>query len=55
MLYLGLFMMFAVMIGLFVFSSLLIGIRITTIIWLTAGVVMSIFAYVFYLLMEGTL
>lgn len=55
MLYLGAFLMVAVMVALFCFSSLLIGIRVTMIIWVTAFVVMGMFASGFYLMMGGTL
>jgi len=55
MFYLGLFLIVIVMAALFVFSSLLIGVRITTIIWLTALVVMALFTFGFYQLMGGTL
>ena len=55
MFYLGIFLIVIVMAALFVFSSLLIGVRITTIIWLTATFVMAAFAFGFYQLMGGTL
>ena len=55
MLYLGIFLMLAVMVALFCFSSLLIGIRVTMIIWVTAFVVMGMFASGFYWMMGGTL
>jgi len=55
MLYLGLSMIVIVMTAPFVFSSLLIGVRITTIIWLTALVVMAVFAFGFYQFSGGTL
>ena len=55
MFYLGIFLIVIVMAALFVFSSLLIGVRITTIIWLTATFVMAVFAFGFYQLMGGTL
>jgi len=47
MFYLGLSMIVIVMAALFVFSSMLIGVRITTIIWLTATFVMAVFAFGF--------
>jgi hypothetical protein len=43
------------MVALFVFSSLLIGVRITALIWLTAAVVMAAFTYGFYMMVEGSL
>jgi hypothetical protein len=55
MFYLGLFLMVVVMAALFGFSSLLIGVRVTAIIWITAFVVMAVFAFGFYQLMGGTL
>jgi len=55
MFYLGLFLIVIVMAALFVFSSLLIGVRITTIIWLTATFVMAVFAFGFYQFSGGTL
>lgn len=55
MLYLGWIMIFVVMVGMFVLSSLLIGPKITAAIWLTSAVIMALFAYGFYLVMGGTL
>lgn len=55
MFYLGLSMIVIVMAALFVFSSMLIGVRITTIIWLTATFVMAVFAFGFYQFSGGTL
>lgn len=54
MLYLGWFLSFMVMVGLFVVSSVLIGPRVTAIIWVTSIVVMMLAAYGFYLIMGGT-
>jgi len=55
MFYLGILLILIVMVALFVFSSLLIGVRITALIWLTAAVVMAAFAYGFYMMAGGSL
>lgn len=53
--YVGFFVMFAILVTLLFVSTILIGFRVTLVIWLTAIVFIAVGAYTFFKLSGGAL